>query len=63
MMIGVYKLFMPEDGVGTIYFWLTFFFVGSTMITLPTERGAELSPDYHQRSRVTATREFYVLAD
>ena len=65
MMIGVYNLFMPSEGVGTIYFlfWLTVFFVGSTMITLPHRAwGAELSPDYHQRSRVTATREFYVLA-
>ena len=36
MMTGVYHLFMPGDGVGIVYFlfWLTVFFVGSTMITL-----------------------------
>ena len=65
MIVGVYNLFMPGEGVSTFYFlfWLTIFFVGSTMITLPHRAwGAELSPDYHQRSRVTATREFYVLA-
>jgi Na+/melibiose symporter-like transporter len=32
------------------------------MIALPHRAwGAELSPDYHQRSRVTAAREIYVL--
>jgi Na+/melibiose symporter-like transporter len=64
MMIGVYHLFMPEPGVGMVYFlvWLAFFFIGSTMIALPHRAwGAELSPDYHQRSRVTAAREVYVL--
>jgi len=64
MMLGVYKLFIPEPGVGLVYFlvWLTVFFLGSTAIALPHRAwGAELSPDYHQRSRVTAAREFYVL--
>lgn len=64
MSIGVYNLFLPDPGVGILYFlfWLTVFFVGSTMIGLPHRAwGAELSPDYHQRSRVTAAREIYVL--
>ncbi len=64
MMLGVYKLFIPEEGVGLVYFlvWLTTFFLGATMIGLPHRAwGAELSPDYHQRSRVTAAREIYVL--
>ncbi|MGD8832763.1 MAG: MFS transporter [Pseudomonadales bacterium] len=64
MMLGVYHLFMPPDDAGLAYFlvWLTLFFIGSTMIGLPHRAwGAELSPDYHQRSRVTAAREFYVL--
>ena len=64
MMLGVYKLFMPPEGIGLIYFlvWLTLFFLGSTIISLPHRAwGAELSPDYHQRSRVTAARELYVL--
>jgi Na+/melibiose symporter-like transporter len=64
MMLGVYNLFMPPTGVGMTYFllWLTVFFLGSTMIALPHRAwGAELSPDYHQRSRVTAAREIYVL--
>ncbi|MFT5560907.1 MAG: Na+/melibiose symporter-like transporter [Candidatus Azotimanducaceae bacterium] len=64
MMLGVYKLFVPEGEVGMVYFlvWLAIFFLGSTMIALPHRAwGAELSPDYHQRSRVTAAREIYVL--
>jgi Na+/melibiose symporter-like transporter len=64
MMLGVYQLFMPPDDIGLGYFlvWLTLFFLGSTMIGLPHRAwGAELSPEYHQRSRVTAAREFYVL--
>ena len=64
MMTGVYMLFMPEPGVGMGYFllWLTVFFLGATMITLPHRAwGAELSTDYHQRSRVTAARELFVL--
>jgi Na+/melibiose symporter-like transporter len=50
--------------VGLPYFliWLSIFFLGATMIGLPHRAwGAELSPDYHQRSRVTAAREIYVL--
>ena len=64
MMYGVYKLFIPDEGVGLLYFliWLSIFFLGSTMIGLPHRAwGAELSPDYHQRSRVTAAREVFVL--
>ncbi|MBO6655275.1 MAG: MFS transporter [Pseudomonadales bacterium] len=66
MMFGAYKLFVPPEGdVSYIYFlfYLTVFFLGSTIIALPHRAwGAELSPDYHQRSRVTAAREFFVLA-
>ena len=64
MMLGVFRLFMPPEGVGLLYFltWLTIFFLGSTIIALPHRAwGAELSPEYHQRSRVTAAREFFVL--
>jgi len=64
MMLGVYKLFMPVGEVDVFYFlfWLTMFFLGSTMIALPHRAwGAELSTEYHQRSRITAAREFYIL--
>lgn len=65
MMYGAYKLFVPDEGaVGIWYFliFLTVFFLGSTIIALPHRAwGAELSTEYHQRSRVTAAREFYYL--
>ncbi|MEZ5596847.1 MAG: MFS transporter [Pseudomonadales bacterium] len=64
MLLGVWFLFMPAPGIGIGYFllWLTVFFLGSTMIALPHRAwAAELSTDYHQRSRVTAARELYVL--
>ncbi len=64
MMLGIWMLFVPEEGVGTFYLlaWLSVMMFGSTLISLPYGAwGAELSPDYHQRSRITATREFYVL--
>jgi Na+/melibiose symporter-like transporter len=64
MMLGAWWLFVPPEGAGLIYFlfWLTAFFLGSTLIQLPHAAwGAELSPDYHQRSRVTAAREVYIL--
>ncbi|MBX3707577.1 MAG: MFS transporter [Pseudomonadales bacterium] len=64
MMLGAWCLFVPPSDAGLVYFlvWLSLFFLGSTLIQLPHAAwGAELSPDYHQRSRVTAAREFYVL--
>lgn len=64
MMIGIWMLFVPAQGVGMTYLlvWLTIMMLGSTMISLPYGAwGAELSPDYHQRTRITAAREVYVL--
>ena len=65
MLLGVYNLFIPGAEVDIFYFliWLTVFFLGSTMIMLPHRAwGAEISTNYHQRSRITAAREFYYLA-
>jgi Na+/melibiose symporter-like transporter len=65
MVIGIWMLFVPPQGVGILYLlaWLTVMMLGSTLISLPYGAwGAELSPDYHQRSRITASREIYVLA-
>ncbi|NWG46973.1 MAG: MFS transporter [Alphaproteobacteria bacterium] len=65
MMLGAWFLFVPPEGVGVLYFllWLTVFFVGVTMIALPYRAwGAELSTDYHTRSLITASREFFVIA-
>ena len=64
MVFGAFKLFIPPEGAGSFYllFWISFMFLGSTMVSLTYQAmGAELSPDYHQRSRVTAAREGFVL--
>ncbi len=64
LMISAWYLFVPPDGVGVIYLlcWLTVFFASATMIQIPFRAwGAELSADYHTRSRITAVRELFVL--
>jgi len=65
MMVGIWMLFVPPSDAGVLYllWWLFVMMLGSTMISLPYAAwGAELSMDYHQRSRVTAAREIFVLA-
>lgn len=69
LVVGVFMLFMPEqfgfENVGSFHlvFWISVMFLGATMILIPYAAwGAELSPDYHERSRITATREVFVLA-
>jgi glycoside/pentoside/hexuronide:cation symporter, GPH family len=64
MMLGVYNLFMPSPGVGIVYFliWVSVVYLGFTMITLPHEAwGGELSPSYHERTRITGARQLFGL--
>ena len=64
MLISTVMIFMPPDGVGVwhLLIWTILMYIGWTMVTLPYGAwGAELSPLYHQRSRVTASREGFVL--
>jgi len=64
-MLAVYQLFIPPMGADWIYFltWIVAFYTGWTMVTLPFGAwGAELSPDYIERSRVTGYREMWQLA-
>lgn len=64
MMIGIVRIFMPDPPVDVWYLliWTAVMYLGWTMITLPYGAwGAELSPVYHQRSRVTAAREGFIL--
>ncbi len=59
MMIGIYKLFMPEPPVSVFYLfgWLIVFWTGWTMFLIPYFAwAAELTPDYHERSVVTGFR-------
>ena len=64
MLLGTIMIFMPpaDAGIGHLLTWTVLMYLGWTMVTLPYGAwGAELSPLYHQRSRVTASREGYVL--
>ncbi|WP_339847538.1 MFS transporter [uncultured Halopseudomonas sp.] len=64
MLLGTVMIFMPPEGVGIghLLTWTIIMYLGWTMVTLPYGAwGAELSPLYHQRSRVTASREGFVL--
>ncbi|PRB81917.1 MFS transporter [Pseudomonas sp. MYb185] len=64
MLVSTVMIFMPPDGAGLwhLLIWTVLMYLGWTMVTLPYGAwGAELSPLYHQRSRVTASREGYVL--
>jgi Na+/melibiose symporter-like transporter len=64
MTIGVYFLFMPKAPVGIGYFllWVSVVYVGFTMVTLPHEAwGGELSGSYHERTKITGSRQFFGL--
>lgn len=62
MMTGVYLLFRPGDNVGPVYFFIavSITYLGYTTLQLPYNAwGAELSPDYHQRTRITTSAKFF----
>ncbi len=58
-VLAGWMLFMPPDDVSALYFagWLVLFWLGFSMINIPYYAwGAELSPDYHERTRITTWR-------
>ena len=64
VLASVYYLFMPGGSVSGFYLlaWTVMLYLGWTMMLLPYATwGAELSPFYHQRSRVFAWRESFFL--
>ncbi len=64
-LLGVFMLFMPPDGAGSwhLFIWLSVFYLGWTMITIPYGAlGAEISDDYGERSRITGARAMFVFA-
>ncbi len=59
LMIGIYKIFLPEPGVDIWYVagWLAVMWLGWTMLMIPYYAwGAELSTDYDERTSVTGWR-------
>lgn len=64
MLVSVYMIFMPTAPVtgGYLIFWLFILYVGWTLLTIShMSWGAELTPDYHERSRVQGTRELVLI--
>ena len=65
MMLGIWKLFMPEPP-GDIWYmliWNTVVYLGWTIVVLPYHAwGAELSESYMVRASITAIRQVYVIA-
>lgn len=59
LMVSIYNLFLPPEDAGAWHLlgWGVLLSVGTTMLLIPYYAwGAELSPDYHERSRVTGAR-------
>lgn len=61
MMLAAWQLFMPSESAGVIHLilWMFILYVGYTLLTIShISWGAELTSDYHERSRVQGWREF-----
>ncbi|PWR25676.1 MFS transporter [Zavarzinia aquatilis] len=60
MGLGAWQMFMPPAGAGPLYVlcWLVVMYAGYALgVISHMSWGAELSPDYHQRSRIQGWRE------
>jgi glycoside/pentoside/hexuronide:cation symporter, GPH family len=65
LLVGATLLFVPVGTPGIAYLLVLSLltYLGWTLVALPyTAWGAELSPHYHQRSRIAASREGFVIA-
>lgn len=58
--LGIVNLFAPPEGAGAAHLiiWSAVLYLGWTMVAVPyTAWGAEISDDYHERSRIAGARE------
>jgi glycoside/pentoside/hexuronide:cation symporter, GPH family len=63
-LLAVFRLFRPEPGIGDTYLlvWTVALYLAWTILLLPYYAwAAELSPDYHERARITGFRESFVI--
>lgn len=59
MMLSIYRLFLPPDGAGAghMFVWMLLLSIATTIMIIPYYAwGAELSPEYNERSRITGWR-------
>tara|TARA_R110002096_G_scaffold5863_22_gene27071 strand:- start:664 stop:2022 length:1359 start_codon:yes stop_codon:yes gene_type:complete len=64
-VLAIQALFMPpaDPGLGYLLGWTIVVYAAGTMVIVPMNAwGAELSPDYQQRSRISGARVAYGLA-
>ncbi|TVS13540.1 MAG: MFS transporter [Gammaproteobacteria bacterium] len=64
MLVAVVMVFMPQGQVTGSYLllWLFVLYIGWTLLTIShMSWGAELTPDYHERSRVHGAREIALI--
>ena len=64
LLLGAWALFLPPEAAtaGYLLGWSLVAYLGWSMLALPYQTwGAELTPDYHERSRVTAARELFAV--
>lgn len=64
LIVATLMLFIPREGAGPVdlFLWTSLAYLAWTMMILPfTALGAELSGDYHERSRITGAREGFVV--
>ncbi len=63
--VSIWALFNPPQDAGAVYllFWTIAIYVAGTVSIVPLSAwGAELTPDYHQKARVTGVRVAFGLA-
>lgn len=64
LLLGAWFLFMPpaDAGAGYLLLWSMVGYLGWTLVNLPYYTwGAEISADYDERSRITASREGFLV--
>lgn len=64
LLLGAYFLFLPPDTAtaGYLLGWSLVAYLGWSMLALPYQTwGAEITTDYDERSRVTASRELFAV--
>ncbi|TQV75854.1 MFS transporter [Denitrobaculum tricleocarpae] len=62
--LSVWMLFQPPENPSAFYLlgWAILIYLAGTAVVVPTYAwGAELSPDYHERSRISGTRVLFGL--
>lgn len=62
---GIYMLFCPPRGINAVYFVVavSLAYLGLTTLRLPyTAWAAELSSDYHARTKISSTTQFFAIA-